>query len=304
MSVTGTPLPRFSLCLLALALLSMRPAVADKPSSDELIDDIPPGVRLGVWVGRPDGTALLKRDADAKMPTASSIKAALLIELFAMHEKSLDAPPESVVSIFSNAEHPAFVHYDRQERRQSRKALTDISVAALGKQMIRVGDGPNKVYNGAANVVIALLGGPEKATARIRKRNEQFAGHTVNRYMLADRNATGDNTATAQSLAAVHAALARREVEGLEPKTIERLRNVLLLSKDKSGTSHYFKGGSLGTDPVTYVRAGWWEGERPTVVYALMGAADPESDTKVDAKTLEEYVTQMESRIQKRYFDN
>lgn len=297
-------IPRFTLCLLTLALLTMRPAVADKSNSDELFDDIPPGVRLGVWVGRPDGTALVKRDADAKMPTASSIKAALLIELFAMHENALDAPPDGVASIFSNAEHPAFVHYDRRERRQSRKSLTDISVEALGKQMIRVGDGPNKVYNGAANVVIALLGGPEEATARIRKRNEQFAGHTVNRYMLADRNTTGDNTATAQSLAAVHAALARRKVEGLEAATIDRLRKVLLLSKDKLGMSHYFKGGSLGTDPVTYVRAGWWEGERPTVVYALMGAADPESDTKVDAKTLEEYITQLERRIRQRYCDN
>ncbi|MCO6044477.1 class A beta-lactamase-related serine hydrolase [Aeoliella sp. ICT_H6.2] len=271
--------------------------------NEGLLADAPAGTQFGVWIGRPNGDALYTHHADAVMPTASSIKAALLIELFAMHEEQLDTPPEGVSEIFTAREHPAFVHYSKRDRQESEELLTKMSVEQLGRQMIRVGENPNRVYNGAANVVIAMLGGPTQATARVHERDDRFAGHTVNRYMLADRNVTGDNTATPESLAAVHSALARREIKGLQPETIERIRNVLLLDKDRSGTSHYFKGGSLGSDPVTYVRAGWWEGKRPTVVYAVMGAAIPDSNETVDAETLNTYVTKLEGRIRQQFFE-
>lgn len=301
-------------CMLVWMLFLPRPTAGETPPesdaakpltqvNDKLLADVAPGVRLGIWVGRPDGTALFTHDADAVMPTASSIKTALLIELFAMQKDNLDARPDGVAAIFQEADHPAFVHYREQDRKQSQEALTKMSVEQLGTQMIRVDVGPNLVYNGAANVVIALLGGPAEATARIHQRSGQFAGHTVNRYMLADRNTTGDNTATAVSLAAVHAALARREVKGLKADTIERLRKVLLLEQDKSDTSHYFKGGSLASAPATQVRAGWWEGKQPTVVYAIMAAADPESDNQISTVKLEEYVAKLEAMVRKRFFD-
>ena len=33
---------------------------------------------------------------------------------------------------------------------------------------------------------------------------------------------------------------------------------------------HYFKSGSLGSDPLTWIRSGFWDGPAGTIVYVVM----------------------------------
>ena len=163
----------------------------------------------------------------------------------------------------------------------SRERLAEATIDDLARVMIGTADAPNKVYNGAANVVIALLGGPEAATRRLHARDPDFAGLVVNRYMLADRKPSGDNLATAESLAAVHSRLAARQVAGLRPETIDAAREVLR-SGDES-PQLFAKGGSLQTDPMTRVRAGWWEGDKRKLVVVVMGSAPRPEENSTEA---------------------
>ena len=124
--------------------------------------------------------------------------------------------------------------------------------------MIRGTGVSNAVYNAAANLVTAFLGGPPELTGRIHARHPDFAGIASRRYMLAARDVTGDNEATAASLAAVLAAIARGDVPGLSPETHDAMRDILFLEETDDGR-HFYKGGSLNSNPITRVLSGYWE---------------------------------------------
>jgi len=129
----------------------------------------------------------------------------------------------------------------------------------------------NIVYNAAANVSIALLGGPEGTTKAIHGRAPDFAPIVVRRYMLTDRKARGDNEATTEALAAVLQRLASKHVPGLDPSTTDAIRRTVLAKDDPKRGRHFYKEGDLASAPITVVRSGWYEpADGPATVYVVM----------------------------------
>ena len=250
--------------------------------------------------GLAGGAPLYTEAAEAPRPAASSIKTAYLVELFAARAEALDEPLPGAEGIVGDPQHPAVAHFDAETRAEIREHLARATARTVGRHLIR-GDGvSNAVYNAAANLATAFLGGPRALTARIHERHPDFSGIEARRYMLAARNVTGDNEATAASLAAVLAAIATGTLPGVGAETHEALREVLFLAEEGGETTHekgsdeeggggarlhYFKGGSLNSDPITRVLSGYTRrpGDPPgqALVYVFMaelpgpGDSDP-----------------------------
>ena len=173
-------------------------------------------------------------------------------------------------------EHPAISHFDAETRADIREQLENASARLVGRHMIR-GDGvSNAVYNAAANLTTtAFLGGPAALTRRIRARHPDFAGIASRRYMLAARAMSPATTKhTARSLAAVpRGDRARRCSRARPPRPRMRVRDILFLEETDDGR-HFFKGGSLNSNPITRVLSGYFEqpGEAPgrQLVYVFM----------------------------------
>ena len=230
--------------------------------------------RTGLWIGRPSGDALYASGSGETLPTASAIKTAILIELFARFAKELDQPPMGLNAILRD-DHPAIAHFSTQQRGEIRNALAGDSVRRIGGIMMGSVPASNIVYNAAANVALALLGGPKEATRLIQDRDSVFAPIVVRRYMLTDRKVNGDNVATPAALAAVLQRLASRSVPGLAEKTVGDIRRAILAKDDPRGGKLFIKDGDLASDPVTCVRSGW--SEKPgggTAVFVVMLAQD------------------------------
>lgn len=271
--MTRSLLAQLIVCVCLLPLFST--ATQANPAFQQALENqrpsAPAGTEFGIWVGRPDGEVLFEHHADKVMPTASSIKVAMLIELFAKYEDQLDSPPVGVEEIIQ-ADHPAFAHYTKKQRDEVIEHLAEATVAEIGYRMIHTEGAPNPVYNGASSIATALLGGPAKTTELIHARDPAFDAIIVNRYMLADRTVNGDNTATPKSLAAVLAKLSSGKVPGLKDETVERIHEILKIDS-REGVTSYGKSGSLSSEPVTRILSGWDESNGETVVYAIMGSA-------------------------------
>ena len=230
--------------------------------------------RTGLWVGGPARDALYASGSGETLPTASAIKTAILVELFARFADALDRPPPGLDAILED-DQPAIAHFSPQRRDEVRKSLAGVPVRRLGGIMMGSVPATNIVYNAAANVAIALLGGPGETTRSIRARDPAFAPIAVRRYMLADRRATGDNVATPAALAAVLQCLSSRRVSGITVATVEDIRRAMLARDDPHRWRAFVKDGDLASDPITCVRTGWCEkpgGE--TIVYVVMIARD------------------------------
>jgi len=253
-------------------------ARADEPkgpmSVDGLIEGLGSGVRTGVAVFPLEGAGGLRIAADAVLPTASAIKTAIMVEMFARFAGSLDAPAPGLDAILRD-DHPAVAHFEAGGRDEIRAGLSGSSVRRIGRVMLGSEGASNLVYNAASNVAIALLGGPDETTRLIHGRSPGFESIMVRRYMLTDRMARGDNEATADGLAAVLRALAARELPGLDAATVEACRMAVEVSDDPVRGRRHFKNGSLDSTPITRVSSGWYERpEGPPVVYVVMLAQD------------------------------
>ena len=236
---------------------------------------------LSVWIGPADGEALYEESAGVPRPAASSIKASYLVEFFSDRADTLDEPVPGAAGVVGDAEHPAVTHFDAETQAEIQEHLQTATARTVGHHMIRGTGVSNPVYNAAANLVTAFLGGPPELTARIHARHPDFAGIQSRRYMLAARDVTGDNEVTAASLTAVLAAIARGDAPGVSAETHEAMREVLFLEEAADGR-HFFKGGSLNSNPITRVLSGYWEkpGEPAgrQLVYAFMAEVPgPES---------------------------
>ncbi|MBX2798653.1 MAG: serine hydrolase [Myxococcales bacterium] len=247
------------------------------------LDAYPGEVELGVWVGDGAGRTLLARQPDLELAVASAIKAAFLVEWFAAHADRLDEPLAEAEAILSDPHHEAVAHFSPERQAEIAAALVPATVREIGFAMIgaRLGpEGPkvsNPVYNAAANLVTASLGGPEAMTARIHGRFGEATSLVVRRYMLAARDtARGDNTASAKGLGMVLSRIADGRVAGVSAQTLEAVRDALRVPAPPGYTSHFRKWGSLNSDPQCRVRAGWVEGERGVRIYAVM-VQQPES---------------------------
>nr|WP_303652762.1 hypothetical protein [Paludisphaera mucosa] len=254
-------------------------------SLDQMMEAIGPGVRVGIVVTGPqkaEGEATaIRKNAEAALPTASSIKTAIMIELFAKFPKALDVPPPGLDAILKD-DHPAVAHFEPGPRREIRAGLAGASVRRIGRVMLGSEAASNHVYNAASNVAIALLGGPDETTRLIHARDPAFAPIMVRRYMLTDRKARGDNESSAEALAAVLGRLAAREVPGLDAAAVEACRMVVSVSDDPARGRRRFKDGALDSTPITRVATGWYERpDGPPLVYVVMLAQDDPGPTPV-----------------------
>lgn len=261
-------------------------AALETVSADDL-----PGLERSLYLRAADpglagGAPLYTEAAEAPRPAASSIKTAYLVELFAARAETLDEPLPGAEGIVGDPQHPAVAHFDAETRAEIREHLAEATARTVGRHLVR-GDGvSNAVYNAAANLATAFLGGPRALTGRIHERHPDFSGIESRRYMLAARDVTGDNEATAASLAAVLAQVAAGTVPGVGEATHEALREILFLEEEEDeeeetdeeggggARRHYFKGGSLNSDPITRVLSGYTRrpGDPPgrALVYVFM----------------------------------
>jgi hypothetical protein len=272
-----------------LAGLALAPATArgDVAELDRKIQALvaEPGdaVQVGIWFG-PAGAPIYQLAADTTLPAASVVKTAILIELFAAHAGHLDDPLGAAAdAIVADDKHPAMTPFSAVQRGEIRGALHGATVSTIGAIMMGSQKASNAVYNAAANLAIASLGGPGDATAKIHARDPAFAGIAVGRYMLASRTAS-DNAATPASLAAVLASIAAGKLAGVDAATASAVANAMMHGKDALGVDHH-KEGNLDSDPMVCIKTGYYaRGDgKPPVVYVVGAALSAKPSTSRDA---------------------
>src|SRR5690606_7879434 len=226
-------------------------------------------LEVGAWLGTSRGPLWGFREHEPRA-VASAIKSAFLVELFAAYAGNLDEPLPGVAAILDADDHPALEPFPESAREAIDAALRGASVRAIARMMVRGTGVSNAVYNAAANVTTAALGGPAELTKRLTVRFGP--GAAVRRYMLAPRDVTGDNTATPAFLGRVLQRLAARDVPGADARLVAAMRDQMFVRADRDGRRHYAKGGALSSDPLTRIRSGWTEG--PTgaddIVFVVM----------------------------------
>jgi rhodanese-related sulfurtransferase len=242
---------------------------ATSQSLDESLRTLEKGVEVTLWIGGRSGRSSFERGATTVMPTASAIKTFYLVELFARHESNLDAPVGDADRILTD-DHPAISHFPAAVRDEIRRELSAATVRRIGQIMMGRTDVSNAVYNAAANLVTAHLGGPEKLTDLIHARDSRFQSVVVRRYMLRDRTKPGDNEATAASFAALYQALSSRKLNGVSDSVMTALHEVLRRGEPSDKEPLYEKDGGLGSEPLTAVKAGWKQTSRGPVVFVVM----------------------------------
>ena len=249
------------------------------------------GIEAGLWLGRAAGAAAFERDAATPRATASAIKTFYLVELFARFAGALDRPLPGVDGVLADDTHPAIGHFTPEQRAEIRRALNGATVRRVALTMMGTAPASNVVYNAAANVVTAVLGGPDALTALIRKRDPAFAAVSVRRYMLRDRHEHGDNEAPPIALAALYQRLAAGRLAGVDATTMDAIREALRRADDPVLGRHYDKNGDLDTDPLAMVRAGWYDTAGGPLVYVVMttqptpGPSGREASSEQLAKT-------------------
>ena len=261
---------------LALALVALAPTGA---RGDDALDAqvqavlAEPGdaVQAGVWFGAPAGEPRYQLAAERALPAASVVKTALLVELFAAHAGHLD-DPLGADAVLADDQHAAMAPFSAAQRTEIRATLAGATVRTVGAIMMGSRKASNAVYNAAANLTIAALGGPAAASAKLRARDPAFGGIAVGRYMLASRKAS-DNQATPAALAAVLAAIATAKLPGVDPATAEAIAQAMMQTKDPLGV-HRHKEGNLDNDPMVVIRTGFYlrGNGKPPLVY-VVGAA-------------------------------
>ena len=93
--------------------------------------------------------------------------------------------------------------------------------------------------------------------------------------------------ATPASLAAVLQRIASRDLAGVSPETIAALREVLRVPgpplEGPTRGEHFYKGGSLDSDPPVRILSGFWELGPGTIVYAVMAEREGPGSMERDA---------------------
>jgi hypothetical protein len=289
----------FAACAAPPPMPLRRPVAGLDADVRAVVRDLGPNVRAAVWLSAPAGPPAFAWNVDQPMPTASAIKAAYLVELFAEFADNLEAPFPDADKLLSDAAHPAVRDFPAAQRATARKALSKASVRAIGEAMITGKGVDNATYNLAANLVTAHFGGPAWLEARLHQRDPSWQGLHVRRYMLANREEHGDNEATARSLAAVHGLLATGHARGVPDSAIAAARAVLARPDDDGGRHHFQKAGALDSDPVTRTVGGFTEGPSGKSVYVIMLAQDdlPTADFAAAGQKLGAAVDKIEAML-------
>ena len=260
-------------------------AIVLDPWIDARIAALTPRAEVSVWLGGATGEAWYAREAETWRPAASAIKTAYLVELFAARDGRLNMPLSTAAAVLRHDDHPAWKPFDEDDLDDIRNELGVGSTHRLGRLMIHGRGVSNAVYNAAANLATATLGGPEALTERIRRRWDKAPGFAVRRYMLGRRDVTGDNELVPSSLADVLQSLACETVPGASAAAVTEMRRVLFLESHPEFGDHYFKSGALTSEPMCRIASGFWEKDGQVIVYVVMGEQplaatedDPESE--------------------------
>jgi hypothetical protein len=254
------------LALLALLLPAAAAAAEPLDAQVKAVVGDATDVQVGVWLGEAGAAAPIYALEPARsLPAASVVKTAVLIELFAANAGRLDEPLGAPLdSVLADDKHPALAPFSPAQRAEIRAAFSGASARTVASIMMGQKKASNAVYNGAANLALALLGGPAEATAKIAARDPAFAGVKVRRYMLASRTANGDNEATPAALAAVLAAVAAGKQPGAD---------AMMAAADAQLGEHRHKEGNLDNDPMTCVKTGFYLPKgKPPLVYVVAAA--------------------------------
>lgn len=275
-------MPRVSSLRLAVALASLAaiasaqaPTPKHAPANrlaaqlDGLLQPAGPTLRAGVWVADGDGNVLFAHHAEATLPTASAIKVAYLVELFGAMAPDLGRAPGLAKQVLEASAHPALRPFAAEQQPEIRTKLNVLDARAIGATMIHGKGVSNAVYNAAANLVTAELGGPRGLNEKIAARWDGPSEIAVRRYMLAPRDA-GDNEATPRALGRVLLALARRDVPKLSVEAQDAARACLAVGHERGRGEHFAKSGALDSTPVTRVASGWYEANGKALVYVVM----------------------------------
>ena len=237
---------------------------------DSLVTAYGAPVSVSVWIGGTGPASWYEREADRPLAAASSVKTSYLVELFNRFEGRLDEPMQSVDAVVTDPNHPAVTHFNSETQAEIVRDLSGATVRFVGRAMIRGTGVSNAVYNAAANVTTAEFSGPEGLTAAVHQRTSDFEGISVQRYMLARRDVTGDNTATAASLAHVLRRVASGDLPGTSSETTEAIRDIMRLEGENDLGDHYYKSGGLSSDPAVAVRSGYFMKNGVALVYVVM----------------------------------
>ncbi|MCH2182461.1 MAG: hypothetical protein MK108_10690 [Mariniblastus sp.] len=250
-----------------------------------ILQTIPDDMVIGLVVLDDRGKVMFHHNSQRELPAASSVKSILLLELFNRYAEELDQQPrQDIAAIVQNRKHPAVAHFSERSQQEIAAELSVVSIKQLGSILIDSKDPSGKtysniVYNGAANVAIALLGGPAAATAQMQQRHDAFQGVHLRRYMLARRNVTGDNTATPFALATLFQTTVGKTPPDVMGNTVQELTDILHVTDYPNGAKLYAKGGTLYSDPVTQVRSGHYSNGTRTMNYAIMASQKLRSRT-------------------------
>lgn len=300
-------MPRVSSLRLAVALAFLvvtsaaQTPTANDPTAkglparvDRILQPAGPTLRAGIWVADGDGNVLFAHHAEASMPTASAIKVAYLVELFGARAPDLGRAPGLAKQVLEASAHPALRPFAAEQQPEIRSKLNVLDVREIGATMIRGKGVSNAVYNAAANLVTAELGGPRGLNEKIAARWDGPAEIAVRRYMLAPR-AAGDNEATPRALGRVLLALARRDVPKLSVEAQDAARACLTVGHERGRGEHFAKSGALDSTPVTRVASGWYEANGKALVYVVMLAQPTPASG--------EQLTQLTAAVQKLVVD-
>ena len=179
------------------------------------------------------------RSRSTPRATASAIKTFYLVELFDRFAGALDRPLPGVDAVLADDAHPAIAHFTPEQRAEIRRELTGATVRRVGLVMMGIAPASNIVYNAAANVTTAPLGGPEALTAADSdarpprspsSRRAATCSATAASAATTKRPALGAGRAlpaarrrgawpasTRATMDAIHAALRRRRRSGARP---------------------------------------------------------------------------------------
>lgn len=267
---------------LALMLLAGLARAGDLDSEIKALAG--PDVRVGIWFGPagPGGPATYELEPARSLPAASTVKTAILVELYAEHHAALDEPLGAPLdAVLADDRHPALAPFSAKDRAEVRAAFAGASARTVARIMMASQKASNSVYNGAANLAIALLGGPAATTEKVHAR--WSPGIQVARYMLASRTKNGDNEATPAALAAVLRAVASGKIPGLDDATAAAAKDAMAKAKDDPALgAHVFKEGNLDSDPMTMVKTGFFAGGKngPVVYVVALALSAPPSGSR------------------------
>ncbi len=237
-----------------------------------------PDLKVSAWLGLRSGRAMFEQDSHEPMLATNGIAPLLLLELFSQYANQLDDPAPNLNSIIATSSHPAIVPFATKELETLRYHLKGVSVRHLATAMLGRSGTPEIVRHGAANLIVALLRGPERVSKLVRRRHPTLSRFSLGRYPheLTD---TDLGLVSTRGLASILQGIASREIPGLDQTTTNSLRDLLFTNDNDLLGRHFSIHGSARRGRSAITRAGFYEHQGHDLVYVIQ-ASLPDLDVR------------------------